>query len=551
LFYRVLISSPNSGCDQAVSANATATIVPDISVTTQPTNINECVGGTAQLTVVITGGTGTISYQWQSSPSGAGTWSNATGTGSTTPTYTPPSTTAGNTDYRVLINATGNDCGQAVSQIATVIIFPDATVSVSPSSSEVCIGASVILTRTLTGGSNLVSTQWQINSGGWVDIAGQTGATYSPSTAVSGTTQYRVRVIDPNSGCSEPFSNIVTVIVQPNATVSITLNNAEVCIDGDATLTAIITGGSSALTYQWQSSPNGSSGWANIGGATSLTYIAPTNVAGTTWYRLQINDPQPSCSDPASNALSVLVKPDPTASIVAQNLEICVGGSSLLTATITGGSSQQTFQWQSNNGSWVNIAGATASTYTVVGSTPGTTQYRILVLDPNSGCPAILASNSVSIIVQPDATVVVGPVSTEVCVGGVAPLTATVTGGSSGVTYQWQSSPAGQNIWANIAGATLSTYNASTATAGNTDYRVIITDNLSGCSDPVSNAVLVIVRPDATVSIAPATSQVCLGGVVTINATIVGGSTSLTIQWQSSPDQTVWSNIPGATGPRV
>jgi hypothetical protein len=78
-----------------------------------------------------------------------------------------------------------------------------------------------------------------------------------------------------------------------------------------------------------------------------------------------------------------------------------------------------------------------------------------------------------------------------------------VTGGSSGVTYQWQSSPAGQNNWANIGGAILSTYNASTATAGNTDYRVIITDNLSGCSDPVSNAVLVIVQPDATVSIAP------------------------------------------------
>src|SRR4029078_6443692 len=105
LFYRVLINALNSGCDQAVSSNASATIVPDISVQTQPTSFNECVGGTGTLSVVITGGTERISYQWQSSPSGANTWSNATGTGSTSSVYTPPSITPGVVDYRVLINA--------------------------------------------------------------------------------------------------------------------------------------------------------------------------------------------------------------------------------------------------------------------------------------------------------------------------------------------------------------------------------------------------------------------------------------------------------------
>ncbi len=521
--------------------------MPDISITTQPTNLNECVGGTAQLTVAISNGVGTISYQWQSSPVGLNTWTNASGTGSTTASYTPPSGTPGNTDYRVLINATGNGCGQAVSQTVTVSIDPDATASVTPSSSEVCINGSVLLTATLTGGSDIVSLQWQINSGGWNDLPGQTGLTYSPSTAAAGTTQYRVRVIDGGNGCSQPFSNIVTVIVQPSAAVSIVLNNAEVCIGGDATLNATITGGSSTLTYIWQSSPNGSTGWANISGATTLTYIAPTSTAGTVWYRLQVFDTQSSCADPASAPLSVLVRPDPTASVAAQFTEICVGGSSLLTATITGGSSQQTLQWQSNTGSWANIAGATSSTYSVPSASAGTTQYRILLLDPNSGCPAILASNAVTVIVQPDAAVTVSPSSTEVCVGGTAPLTATVTGGSTQLTYQWQSSPAGQDIWGNIGGATLSTYSAPTTTAGNTDYRVIITDGVSGCSDPVSNPVLVIVRPDATVSIAPSTSQVCLGGAVTINATIVGGSTSLTLQWESSSDQTNWAVIPGAT----
>jgi hypothetical protein len=59
-------------------------------VTLQPTDVNECIGGTNTMTVVVSGGSGTISYQWQSSADGSTGWANALGTGSTTATYTPP-----------------------------------------------------------------------------------------------------------------------------------------------------------------------------------------------------------------------------------------------------------------------------------------------------------------------------------------------------------------------------------------------------------------------------------------------------------------------------
>jgi hypothetical protein len=99
-FYRVLINAANNGCDQAVSNNAVAVITPDLLVITQPSNVNECIGGTNTMTVVVSGGSGTISYQWQSSSDGSTGWANATGTGSTTATYTPPSSVAGTTYYR-------------------------------------------------------------------------------------------------------------------------------------------------------------------------------------------------------------------------------------------------------------------------------------------------------------------------------------------------------------------------------------------------------------------------------------------------------------------
>ncbi len=71
------------------------------------------------MTVAVTGGSGTITYQWQQSADGSTGWSNATGTGATTATYTPSSAVPGTTYYRVLVNAANNGCDQAVSNNAS------------------------------------------------------------------------------------------------------------------------------------------------------------------------------------------------------------------------------------------------------------------------------------------------------------------------------------------------------------------------------------------------------------------------------------------------
>jgi hypothetical protein len=53
----------------------------------------------------VTGGSGTITYQWQQSADGSTGWANSHGTGATTATYTPSSAVPGTTYYRVLVNA--------------------------------------------------------------------------------------------------------------------------------------------------------------------------------------------------------------------------------------------------------------------------------------------------------------------------------------------------------------------------------------------------------------------------------------------------------------
>ena len=210
MYYRALINASNAGCNQAISNNATAVITPDLTISLAPQNLNQCINGTGQLTVVIAGGVGAITYQWQSSPNGTGSWANATGTGSTSSVYTPPSSSAGTTYYRVLVNATGNGCGQIESGVVVVEIDPSSTITINPPLYDVCINAFIDLTATVTGGSNSLVVQWQSgpsNTGPWTDISGATGMVYSIPTASTDTIYYRARVIDSASACNEPVSD--------------------------------------------------------------------------------------------------------------------------------------------------------------------------------------------------------------------------------------------------------------------------------------------------------------------------------------------------------
>ena len=66
--YRVVVIQ-DSGCEAAADG-VDIVVGPDVSINTQPENIIECIGGTEQMSVTISGGSGTISYQWQESTTG-------------------------------------------------------------------------------------------------------------------------------------------------------------------------------------------------------------------------------------------------------------------------------------------------------------------------------------------------------------------------------------------------------------------------------------------------------------------------------------------------
>ena len=192
--YRVIAGI---SCGTTTSSPATLTLTPLPSITTHPSNVTVCGGGTATFTVTPTIPAG-LSYQWQVSTTGcAGVWTNLvngapyTGVSTSTLTITGALATMNGFGYRVVI--TGG-CGTVNSNCATLTVGSSPTVTTSPADVTICSGASASFTAAGTGTNVLY--QWQSSTDNgvtWTNINGATNATYSitAATVAQNNTRYR------------------------------------------------------------------------------------------------------------------------------------------------------------------------------------------------------------------------------------------------------------------------------------------------------------------------------------------------------------------------
>ena len=152
-------------------------------------------------------------------------------------------------------------------------------------SQEICENGLVNALQVSANGSGN-TYQWYSNTGntntGGVAINGQITTTYTPSSLNAGTLYYYVTVT--NEGCSTT-SNTAAVIVSPALEISSPASSS-VCINEPATtLQVTVTNQDSAGSYQWYVNVNPTNtGGTVIGGATTASYLAPTDVVGTQYY---------------------------------------------------------------------------------------------------------------------------------------------------------------------------------------------------------------------------------------------------------------------------
>ena len=113
-------------------------------------------------------------------------------------------------------------------------------------------------------------------------------------------------------------------------------------------------------------------------------------------------------------------------------------------------------------------------------------------------------------------------------------------------TYQWQDSP--DNVtFNNIAGATAVGY-APAALTATTYYRRNVTSGT--CGTVASASITITVYGNLTAGTTGTAQSICYNTVpaaLTQLTAPTGGTGAYTYQWQSSPDNSTWTNIGGAT----
>jgi len=215
------------------------------------------------------------------------------------------------------------------------------------------------------------------------------------------------------------------------------------------------------------------------------------------------------------------------------------------------------YQWQSSsdNVTFTDISGATSAIYTPPGTLPvGTTYYkrRVQLLLPNQSGPYCTPTFTASVAITVLPALVAGSIAADqtVCAGtDAAPLTSTAsaTGGSGTVAYQWQAS-LDNTTWTSIAGATAETF-APGALSVTTYFRRQVS---AGPCVALSNTVAVTVQPALVAGTIAADQALCAGSTaapLTSTLDASGGTGAIAYQWESSLDNATWTAIPSATGP--
>ncbi|RFS20711.1 DUF11 domain-containing protein [Chitinophaga silvatica] len=466
--------------------------------------------------------TGQVSYQ---SP---GTWVRQAGV------FRMPSTTS-SVILKIFSNtpsSNGNDL--ALDDIAFAACGPPITFT--QGSGPVCKGGTATLDVSLPAGSYssyffqlqrrlLGATDWT-DVGSVVNNGGNNQHTFSVPNAVGG---YEYRVVAAggtteisNVNCRVTSSPIELKVI--DFTVSIS-GNQPICYNTSTQLSATINAvgsgtPSTGITYQWETSANGTSGWTVVAGQTGATLNTGALTANT-YYRVTatVN----GCSgNGASQSFLVNVNPNISATLGTVN-SICEGTTVFsLPYTITSGSPNRYSLTSSDIPGFISITNGTlgASPISVVipsGIAPGTYHFNITFNNSSSNCSSVTYPFTLNIDGKPS-TSVAGP-NQNLC-------------GATSTILAANTPAVGTGTWMQVSGPTTASFANSNDPAttvsglqpGNYVFRWVIANG--SCASSSSTVGITITAPPTTANAGPDQTQYNTGiFIVNANAPTVGAGT--------------------------
>lgn len=273
--YRAKVSNGSSTVTtSAVTLKvSTAVVAPKIDVDV-PASFSATVGGAASISVTASGTS--VGYQWQRSTDGGSSWANISGETAATLNLSALAQETNGWRFRVVVS---NSAGTVTSGVTTLQVSaaPVLTIKTGPTSVEVVEPTAATFTVVVVGQPE-PTYQWQRSTDGgtsYTDISGATGASYTTdATNVSGTgARYRVKVT--NSAGSVTSDAAVLTVKAGSGSVAPTVQTQPISmtvLSGVEVTFTVAATGTPTPTIQWQVSTDGGLNYANITGATAVSY---------------------------------------------------------------------------------------------------------------------------------------------------------------------------------------------------------------------------------------------------------------------------------------
>ena len=494
-----------------VSSSMTITINAAPAITVQPTNLTVCASSPAIFWVGATGAG--LTYQWQLSGDGGTTFTNISDT-ATNASYTnlvAALTDSGN-QYQVIVSGACNPAVTSAPPAALTVNAP-ATVNAGPNQTVCASSPATVLAGSFGGGAT--SATWS-GAGTFAPDNTTMNATYTPTPAeiAAGSATVTLTTDDPAGPCPA-VSASMTITINPVATVNAGPNQT-VCASSPATVLAGSFGGA-AGSATW----SGAGTFAPNNTTMNATYTpTPAEIAaGSATVTLTTDDPAGPCG--AVNA-SMTITINPVATVNAgPNQTVCASSpATVLAGSIGGAASSATW---SGAGTFTPNATTLNATYTPTPAeiAAGSATVTLTTDDPAGPCGAVNASMTITI--NPVATVNAGPNQTVCASSPAAILAGSFGGAASSATWS------GAGTFTPNASTLNATYTPTPAeiTAGSATV-TLTTDDPAGPCGAVSASMTITINPAATVNAGPNQTVCASSPAVTLAGSFGGAATSAT-----------------------
>jgi N-acetyl-anhydromuramyl-L-alanine amidase AmpD len=419
-------ATSSTATSNAITINVTATVVPDISITSDAGG-PVCTGTTVTYTATAANAGNSPVYTWKMD--GATVGSNSV-------TYTTAVNNIANV-WCVLQSGAACATPQVVNSdtIAVSVIqpqYPQVYINAN-SGSAICTGQSVVFTATANNAGTTPVYQWRVNG---TNVA--TGNTWTTNALNNGDV---VRcLLTSNAGCLAQDTALSTAIVMNvstsvSPTIQISTASATHCSGDSIYFSTVINGGGASPQYQWFK--NG----VPVSGATATILFTNGFATGDVVRCRLVSSAACAVTDTVySNAITLTVNPNTASTVsIAPNVQgaVCETSPVSITASSITAGTTLTYRWFVNG---TYTQGGSDSVFVVTAPVDGDTV--ICYVTTTQQCPGLYVAQSNALILhttpalEPQVSIASNQGDT-ICAGTVVTFTASSTNGGNAPVYEW------------------------------------------------------------------------------------------------------------------